>query len=101
MANGKGLLDNPRYIILTICSMHLLIKSFLASSVAVKHVFSKGCLLMSHICSHLSAQSTRTLLCLGAWSKANFVKSTDLSAVAMLPDAKDNDLWSDDGWEVM
>jgi len=81
--------------------MRLLIKSFLASSVAVERVFSKGRLLMSHICNCLSAQSTCTLLCLGAWSKADFVKSMDLSAVATLPDAKDNDSWSDDGWEVM
>ena len=78
-----------------------LIKSFLVSSVAVECVFSKGWLLMSHICNHLSAQSTHTLLCLSAWSKADFVKSMDLSAVATLPDAKDNETWSDDNWRVM
>ncbi len=101
MANGKGLLDDPRYIVLTICHMHLLMKSFLALSVAVEHVFSKGQLLMSHICNRLSAQSTCMLLCLGAWSKADFVKSMDLSAVATLPDAKDNESWSDDDWKVI
>jgi hAT family C-terminal dimerisation region len=74
----------------------------LASSVAVKCIFSKGQLLMSHIHNRLSAQSTCTLLCLGAWSKAGFVKSTDLSAVVTtLPDAKDDESWSDDDWEIM
>jgi hypothetical protein len=74
----------------------------LASSVAVECVFSKGQLLMSHIHNCLLAQSTCTLLCLGAWSKAGFVKSTDLSAVvATLPDAKDDESWSDDDWEIM
>ena len=101
MANGKGLLDDPRYIVLTICCMRLLTKSFLALSVAVERVFSKGQLLMSHIRNRLSAQSTGTLLCLGAWSKADFIKSMDLSAVATLPDAKDNESWSDDDWKVI
>ena len=74
----------------------------LASSVAVEHVFSKGQLLMSYIRNHLLAQSTCTLLCLGAWSKAGFVKSTDLSAVVTtLLDAKNNESWSDDDWEIM
>ena len=56
---------------------------------------------MSHIHNCLLAQSTCTLLCLGAQSKADFVKSTDLSAVATLLDAKDNESWSDDDWKVM
>lgn len=76
-------------------------KSFIASSVAVEHVFSKGRLLMSHIYNRLSAQSTRMLLCLGAWSKVDLVKTTDLLAVATLPDAKEDESWSDDDWEVM
>jgi hypothetical protein len=50
---------------------------------------------MSHICNHLSAQSMCMLLCLGAWSKVDFVKSMDLSAVAALLDAKNNKSWSD------
>jgi hypothetical protein len=74
----------------------------LASSVAVERVFSKGWLLMSHIHNCLLAQSTHTLLCLGAWSKVGFVKSMDLSAVVTtLLDAKDNESWSDDDWEIM
>jgi hypothetical protein len=74
----------------------------LAFSVAVEHVFHKGRLLMSHIRNRLSAQSTCTLLCLSAWSKAGFVQSTDLLAVVTtLLDAKDDKSWSDDDWEVM
>ncbi|KAF8232740.1 hypothetical protein L208DRAFT_1270698 [Tricholoma matsutake] len=40
----------------------------LATSVDVKHVFSHGCLILSHVHSWLSAQSTRALICLGSWS---------------------------------
>ena len=73
----------------------------LASSVAVERVFSKGRLLMSHICNWLSADSTRALLCLGAWTKSGFVETSDLKHAASLPDAKDDDPWLEDDFTLV
>ena len=67
-----------------------------ASSVAVEHIFSKGHLLISHVRNCLSAQSTCALLCLGYWSKLD-----DLKAAASLPDAKNDEGWSDDDWSIV
>ena len=67
----------------------------LAASVAVERVFSKGRLLLSHIWNRLSAQSTRALLCLGAWSKLGYVDLDDLKAAASLPDVGEDETWSD------
>ena len=67
---------------------HILLMHHLASSVAVERVFSRGRLVISHVRNRLSAQSTRALLCLGYWSKLDFVKMDDLKAAASLPDAQ-------------
>ena len=47
-------------------------------------LFSHGHLLLSHTLSHLSAQTTQALLCLGSWSLAGLVKDDDVKAVAVL-----------------
>ena len=65
-----------------------------ASSVAVEHVFSKGHLLISHICNRLSAR-------LGYWSKLDYIKLNDLKAAASLPDVKNDEDWSDDDWFIV
>ena len=52
----------------------------------VKRVFSQGRLLLSHIRSCLSIQSTRALMCLGVWSLLGFVKDSDVKAVVILPE---------------
>ena len=70
--------------------------TLIALSVAVEHVFSQGCLLLSHVRNRLSAQSTRTLLCLGYWSKLGYINNSDLLAVASLPDAEDVGMGSDE-----
>jgi hypothetical protein len=62
-----------------------------ATSVSVERVFSKGRLVISHIRNRLSGQSTRALLCLGAWTKQNLVKNSDLIEVSKLPDVDDDD----------
>ena len=46
--------------------------------------------------SCLSGQSICSLLCLGYWSKFNFIKIDDLKAAALLPDVKSKETWSDD-----
>ena len=73
----------------------------LAASVSVERVFSKGRLLLSHICNRLSAQSTRALLCLGAWSKLGYVDLDDLNVAALLPDVGPEEMWLDDKWDVL
>ena len=59
---------------------------FLATSIDVEWLFSRGHGLLSHTHNCLSAQSTHTLLCLGSWSKAGFVHDNYVKAVAALPD---------------
>ncbi|KAG2110888.1 uncharacterized protein F5147DRAFT_574192 [Suillus discolor] len=62
--------------------------AFIATSIDVEHVFSRGRLLLSHIWSRLSTQTTRALLCLGCWSLLRLVKDKDVLPIACLPDVK-------------
>ena len=64
-------------------------------------MFSKGRLIISHIRNRLSAQSTRALLCLGYWSKLGLIRNDDLKAATLLPDAKIDEEWSEDGWYIV
>jgi len=64
--------------------------SFVATSVDVKRAFSQGRLLLSHVRSRLSVQSTQALMCLGAWSLRGFVKDSDVQAVTILPGVAPN-----------
>jgi hypothetical protein len=72
-----------------------------APSVNVEHIFSRGQLLLSHVQSRLSAQSTCTLLCIGLWSQLGLVKDTDILSVSSLPDVNDEDAALDDGWIIL
>ncbi|KAG1799130.1 uncharacterized protein BJ212DRAFT_1288346, partial [Suillus subaureus] len=62
-------------------------------------LFSRGQLLLSHVRSHLSAQSTHALLCLSFWSKLNLVKTDDIVSVSSLPDIKGDEQELNDGWD--
>jgi hypothetical protein len=74
--------------------------NLVATSVDVERLFSRGRLLLSHVRSRLSAQSTRALLCLGIWSKLNLVKNDDIKAVISLPDIQDGlEMELEDGWD--
>jgi len=70
---------------------------FAATSVHVERTFSQGRLLLSHVHSHLSVQSTCALLCVGVWSLLGYVKDNDVKAVAVLPavDGKEEELPED------
>ncbi|KAF8805652.1 hypothetical protein BYT27DRAFT_7061588, partial [Phlegmacium glaucopus] len=59
-----------------------------ATSINVEHVFSKGQILLLHLCSCLSVQSTHALMCLGVWSLMGYVDDSDVKAVTILPDVK-------------
>ena len=89
------------FLVILCVSFHYLTTHHLASSVAVERVFSRGRLVISHVRNCLSAQSTRALLCLGYWSKLDFVKMDDLKAAASLPDAQKDEEWSDDDWAIV
>ena len=70
-----------------------MITIILATSVDVERVFSQGRLLLSHIRSRLSVQSTRALMCLGVWSKLGFVTDSDVkAAVLTLPELNEDDI---------
>ncbi|KIK35539.1 hypothetical protein CY34DRAFT_61050, partial [Suillus luteus UH-Slu-Lm8-n1] len=59
-----------------------------ATSVDVERLFSCGRLLLSHVRSRLSAQSTQALLCLGYWSHLKLVKTEDIMKVSTLVDVE-------------
>jgi len=61
-------------------------------SVDVERVFSQGRLLLSHLRSRLSVQSTRALMCLGVWSQLGYVKDSDIEAVVSLPEVPVNEI---------
>lgn len=72
-----------------------------ATSVDVERTFSQGRLVLSHVRSRLSVQSTRALLCLGVWSTMGYVKDSDVLNAAVLPDieGEEEDLAED--WDAM
>jgi hypothetical protein len=70
-----------------------------ATSVDVERVFSKGRLVLSHVRNGLSVQSTRALMCLGAWSRMYLVKDKDVMEAARLPDVEGNESELDNGWD--
>ncbi|KAF8163032.1 hypothetical protein B0H34DRAFT_305249 [Crassisporium funariophilum] len=57
-----------------------------ATSVDVERGFSQGRIVLLHLCSHLSVQSTRALICLGVWSRLGYVNNSDIKAVVVLPE---------------
>lgn len=59
-----------------------------ATSVDVEQIFSQGRLLLSHVRSRLSVQSTRALLCVGAWSLLGYIKDEDVKAATVMPEVK-------------
>ena len=67
----------------------------------MERVFSKGRLVLSHVRNGLSVQSTRALLCLGAWSKMGLVKNSDILQVAKLPDVKGHEARLDSDWDCI
>jgi hypothetical protein len=55
--------------------------------------------LLSHVHSHLSAQSMRALLCLSFWSKLDLVKTDDIVIVSSLPNIEGDEEELNDGWD--
>ena len=73
---------------------------FQATSVDVERVFSHGRLILSHVWSRLSAQSTRALLCLRNWSMLGYIKDSDVEVVARMRDVEgDEEEELEEGWD--
>lgn len=72
-----------------------------AMSVNVEHVFSMGHILLSHLHSRLSVQSTRALMMVGAWSRLGYVKDNDVKAATMLPEVKGEEEELDEDWDAI
>jgi len=71
----------------------------LATSVDVERTFSQGRLLLSHVRSRLSVQSTRALLCVGVWSALGYVKDDDVKAAALLPEVNGKEEELAEDWD--
>ena len=52
----------------------------LATTVDVERVFSQGHLVLPHVRSRLSVQTTRALICISRWSVLGLVKDSDIKA---------------------
>jgi hypothetical protein len=98
--DGHGLSLNPRYVILS--NIPTTVSDYrLATSVNVERVFSKGQILLSHLRSRLSVQSTRALMCIGAWSLMGYMKDNDIKAVTGLPEVDGNEEDLEDNWDMI
>ena len=71
------------------------------TSVDVEQTFSRGHVLLSHVCNQLSVQTTHSLLCLGDWSLLGLVLDSDLRAVALLPEVDGVEEAMADGWDTI
>ncbi len=67
----------------------------------VERVFSVGRRALTHVRSRLSAQTTRALLCVGAWSRLDLVQKAGLRVLSGLADVQndDDDYEMEDGWD--
>ena len=72
-----------------------------ATTVDVEHVFSKGRILLPHVRNRLSAQSTRALMCVGAWSELGYVKDEDIKAITMQEEVEGEEQALKDGWDAI
>lgn len=67
----------------------------------MERIFSQGRLLLSHVRSRLSVQSTRALMCLGVWSKLGFVRNNDILQAAVLPEVNGAEDELKMNWDVI
>jgi hypothetical protein len=70
------------------CATNLFFLS--ATLVNIKHVFSQGHIVLSHLQSCLSVQLTQALMCIGAWSCLRFVEDNNIMDVVIQPEVSVN-----------
>lgn len=85
------------FLFATGCSQYMYVIT--ATSVDVERIFSQGRILLSHVRSRLSVQSTRALLCVGVWSLMDYVKDDDVKAAASLPEVDGDEEELPAGWD--
>jgi hypothetical protein len=71
------------------------------TSINVECIFSKGHFLLLHLHSHLSVQSTHTLMCVAAWSSTGFVKTSDITVATCVPEAAGEEEESESDWDAI
>ena len=74
---------------------------FTATSVDVERLFSHGHLLLTHVHSWLSIQSTCALLCLRTWSKLKLIKDDNVRAISNLPKVLDDKEVFESSWDAI
>lgn len=85
----------------SLSNVNVLLIIGLATSVDIERLFSRGRLILSHVRSRLSSQSTRALLCLGAWSRLGYVNAEDAVSVSKLPDVTAGDEGMEEGRDII
>ena len=76
-------------------------KHISATSVNVEHVFSMGHILLSHLHSCLSVQSTQALMMVRAWSRPGYVKNNDVKAATILPEVEGEEKDLGEDWDAI
>jgi hypothetical protein len=98
LADGSGLPKHSWYVTLVFIIMWLTL--FLATSVDVERVFSRGRLFLPYVRNRLSAQSTRAQLCVGNWSLRGYIHDSDVLVASRLPDVEgDAEVELEEGWD--
>jgi len=102
LANGIRLSHNSWYVPFFSRSQQCLFVFLVATSVDIERIFSRGCLVLSHVRSRLSVQSTCALICLRSWSLKGLVMDSDVLAVGSLADVEgDKELELGVGWDCI
>ncbi|KAF5335255.1 hypothetical protein D9758_017390 [Tetrapyrgos nigripes] len=71
----------------------------------VKRIFSRGRLMLPYVCNRLKVQTTRSLMCLGPWSRLGMIHDDDVKAVVLLDEVpleqgdEDGDIEMPEGWD--
>lgn len=65
----------------------------------VERVFSQGRILLTHLRSRLPVQSTRALLCVGAWSRLGHVRDQDVRVATTLPEVEGDEEVLQEDWD--
>lgn len=71
--------------------INILTLGYLATSVEVERVFSRGRLLLTHVRNRMIAESTRASICLGVWAQHGLVDTADMFDAAQLPEVEENE----------
>ena len=73
----------------------------LATTVDIERVFSRGRLVLPHVCNCLAIQSTRASLCIGIWSSLGLVKDSDIKMSVGKDDVVGEEEDLPENWDVI